>query len=162
MKDGARNARLNETRMLLVASGLTITVVRGENTASSIDENLSTRPPTTHRTYWPRNTSSCTNAPPSLRSSPLGASDTSKVLSRKLPPKVRALWVPMARESPASTSNVLVSNPNGRNAPVGPRDRRLVESAVSRLVKNATRRAPFWYFAEKYDRYDPRSMSNGP
>src|ERR1044071_7424137 len=85
MKDGARNALLNERRMLLLASGLNTSDVRGENTASSIDENLSMRPPTTQRTYWPRNTSSCTNAPPSLRSSPFGASDTSKALWRKLP-----------------------------------------------------------------------------
>ena len=162
MNDGARNALLNEKRTLWSASGFSSSVVRGENTASSIEENLSTRPPMTQRTYLPMNTSSCTNAPPSLRSSPFGASDTSNPLCRKLPPNVSALCVPMARESPASTSKVLVLNRSGRNAPVGPRDSRLVESAVRMLVKNATRRAPFWYLAAKYDRYEPRSMSKGP
>ena len=50
MNDGARNAWLNDRRTLLLASGFSSSVVRGENTAPSIDENLSTRPPTTQRT----------------------------------------------------------------------------------------------------------------
>ena len=58
MNDGARNARLNETRNVCAAAGLTMNVVRGENTASSIDENLSTRPPTTQRKWSPRKISS--------------------------------------------------------------------------------------------------------
>src|SRR5205823_742851 len=49
MNDGARNARLNDTRNVFAASGLIIKVVRGEKTAFLIEENLSTRPPTTHR-----------------------------------------------------------------------------------------------------------------
>jgi hypothetical protein len=49
MNEGARKARLNEMRNVCAASGLIMNVVRGENTASSIDENLSTRPPTTQR-----------------------------------------------------------------------------------------------------------------
>ncbi len=50
MNDGARNAWLNENRRLLLASGFSSSVVRGENTAPSIEENLSMRPPTTQRT----------------------------------------------------------------------------------------------------------------
>jgi len=48
-KDGARNARLTDTRNVLAAFGFMSKVVRGENAASSMDENLSTRAPTTHR-----------------------------------------------------------------------------------------------------------------
>ena len=115
--DGARNARLNEEA--LVAAGLMRSVVRGENTASSIDENLSTRPPTTQRTRSPKKISSCRNAPPSLRSSPPGAIEMSNVLCRKLPPNVSAWREPMARMSDASMSNVLVSKSSGRNGAVG-------------------------------------------
>ena len=88
MNDGARNARLNDTRNVWSACGLIISVVRGEKTALSIDENLSTRPPTTQRKYLPRKISSCAYAPPSLRvSAPgAGASEMSNVLCRKLPP----------------------------------------------------------------------------
>ena len=49
MADGARNARLNDTRTVWSAAGLYISVVRGEKTALSIDENLSRRPPITQR-----------------------------------------------------------------------------------------------------------------
>jgi hypothetical protein len=49
MNDGARNARLNDRRIVWSGRGLTMKVVLGENTASAIDENLSTRPPTTQR-----------------------------------------------------------------------------------------------------------------
>src|SRR5919201_1086614 len=49
INEGARNARLNETRKVLAAFGLIMNVVRGENATSLIDENLSTRAPTTHR-----------------------------------------------------------------------------------------------------------------
>src|SRR5258706_4150276 len=80
MNDGARNARLNETRKVFAAFGLSINVVRGENTAFSIDENLSTRPPTTHRKWLPRNISSWPYTPPSLRGSPPGAIEMSNVL----------------------------------------------------------------------------------
>ena len=59
-----------------------VNVVRGENTASSIDENLSIRPPITQRNWLLRNTSSCTYAPPSLRSSAFGAIVMSKLLRR--------------------------------------------------------------------------------
>ena len=58
MNDGARNARLNDTRNVWSAAGLIMNVVRGEKTASSIDENLSTRPPTTQRKWSPRKISS--------------------------------------------------------------------------------------------------------
>ena len=49
MNEGARNARLNDTRNVCAAAGFTMNVVLGENTGSSIEENLSRRPPTTHR-----------------------------------------------------------------------------------------------------------------
>src|SRR6266545_1631364 len=38
MNDGARNARLNETRIVWSSAGLIMNVVRGENTASSTDD----------------------------------------------------------------------------------------------------------------------------
>src|SRR6266550_7986327 len=79
MNDGARNARLNDTRNVLAAFGLIMKVVRGENTASAMDENLSTRPPTTQRKWLLRKISSCAYAPPSLRASPPGASEMAKV-----------------------------------------------------------------------------------
>jgi hypothetical protein len=78
----ARNARLTDRRTVCSADGFSINVVRGENTAFSIDENLSTRPPTTQRTRSCRKISSCTYAPPSLRLRPFGASDTSNRLWR--------------------------------------------------------------------------------
>jgi NAD(P)-dependent dehydrogenase (short-subunit alcohol dehydrogenase family) len=49
MYDGARNARLNDRRIVCALAGLSSSVVRGEKTASSIDENLSKRAPTSHR-----------------------------------------------------------------------------------------------------------------
>src|SRR4030095_15248195 len=49
MNEGARNARLNDTRTVWFGDGLYMKVVRGEKTALSIDENMSRRPPTTHR-----------------------------------------------------------------------------------------------------------------
>src|SRR5262245_26723441 len=86
MKDGARKARLNDTRNVLAAFGFMRNVVRGENAAFSMDENLSTRAPTTHRKWLLRKISSCRYPPPSVRLSPAGASEMSKVLRRKLPP----------------------------------------------------------------------------
>ena len=78
-----------------------------------------------------------------MRSSPLGASEMSKLLWRKLPPKLRACRVPKVRGSPASTSNVLVSNAEREERPVAPRDSRFAASPFRMLVKNAMRRPPF-------------------
>ena len=58
MTDGARYARLYDRRMVWSAVGLSISVVRGENCTSSMMSNLSTRAPTSSRTYLPRKISS--------------------------------------------------------------------------------------------------------
>src|SRR4030095_2188443 len=52
ISDGARKALLNDTRNVCGSDGLIRNVVRGEKTGLSLmDENLSTRPPTTQRKW---------------------------------------------------------------------------------------------------------------
>src|SRR5687768_1010505 len=114
-------------------------VVRGENTGSSIDENLSRRPPTTHRKRSLRKISSWMKPPPSLRSSPSGASEMSNVLCLKLPPNVSTFLVPIARTSDASTSKVLVSKERGSGCPESPRARRFDALPSSKFVKKEMR-----------------------
>ena len=121
MNDGARNARLNETRN--VCAGVRLdheASCAARRPASSIDENLSTRPPTTQRKWSPRKISSCTKPPPSLRSSPSGRdARCRRCCGGSCRRRSARSACRSARTSPASTSNVLVSKPSGRNWPVG-------------------------------------------
>ena len=85
MSDGARKARLNDTRREWFLSGLYIRLMRGEKKGSSRLPNLSTRTPADSR-HWSTKYSSCRYAPNSFRSLLLGASVMSKLFRRALPP----------------------------------------------------------------------------
>src|SRR5262245_54918195 len=105
--DGDRNARLYDARNECSACGLTRNATRGENTAPSMELNLSTRAPTDSRYMSLKKISSCTYPPPSVRESSPGAIVRSNALYRTLPPKVTACFVPIVFVSPYSTSKVL-------------------------------------------------------
>ena len=74
--------RLNEARNVCALAGLKRSVVRGENTAPSIDVNLSIRPPAIQRNRSLMKISSWRYAPPSFLSSPFGAREILNSLCR--------------------------------------------------------------------------------